>query len=389
MGRHVKSEAAVGDGRKADPGPLAPDPIGRPERAASPDRPPPPIDCYEATFPASDPSSASSYRRLIASVFGFEIPAFAESLPFFARTEICILPQVTVSRTRSSASRFTRTIRDIARTGTDQVLLVCYRQGGFTLETAGRRREVVPGALAFIDLAQEVVIEAAAIDNLSLAISRRALEGMVPFLDDAHGLVREPGPLPKVLTGMIEDLLTLGPAVTVVDARAMAGAILQLVAACLDTPARHLEGSSGRGTVSLAAIKSVIEQRLADPELRPQSLLDVFGITRSTLYRLFEPLGGVSGYITERRLHRAFRLLADARPPRPRISQLAFDLGFRHPSAFTRAFGELFGLSPKEVRALAGLSKEEDVQLAATAELLSYLTPMTRPAPPDPLPMST
>ncbi|WP_163099763.1 helix-turn-helix transcriptional regulator, partial [Acinetobacter baumannii] len=91
-----------------------------------------------------------------------------------------------------------------------------------------------------------------------------------------------------------------------------------------------------------------------------QTLLDEFGITRSTLYRLFEPVGGVSTYITERRLHYAFRQIAGGVEPHQRISQLAFALGFSHPSAFTRAFKDFFGISPRDVRALATQSKMQE-----------------------------
>jgi len=40
---------------------------------------------------------------------------------------------------------------------------------------------------------------------------------------------------------------------------------------------------------------------MSDPVLGPQALLDKFGITRSTPYRLFEPSGGIAAYIAKRR----------------------------------------------------------------------------------------
>lgn len=339
------------------------------------------IDCYRTEFPESDPQSAASFARMLWPVFDFEIPSFAHGTPFFSRSEIYNLPDVTLSRARCSASRFTRTAKTIAERGTDQILVVSYTNGPFTMTTSGQTHQVEAGELAFIDLSQEITIEAAAVENVSLALSRRKLETMVPFLDDAHGFIRERGPLARLLTGMMENIMAMGPTIPVVDARAMASAIIDLAAACLEPLSRQqVETKSGRSTVSLVAIKAFIEQRLSDNELRPQTLLDEFGITRSTLYRMFEPIGGVSGYITQRKLHRAFRSLTDTLQPRRRVSELAFEFGFSHPSAFTRAFKDFFGLSPTDVQSLAAQSKERDVQLMVSPELMKYLSPIAAPS---------
>jgi len=339
------------------------------------------IDCYRAEFPEDDPQSAASYGQMLSPVFDFDVPSFAHGTPFFARSEIFCLPDVTLSRVRSGASRFTRTAKTIAERGTDQMLVVCYTSGPFKITTAGHTRQVEAGELLFIDLSQEITIEAAAVENISLAMSRRKLETMVPFIDDAHGFIREPGPLSNLLRGTMNSTMAMGPTIPVVDARAIANATIDLAASCLEPLSRQqVDTKSGRSTVSLVTIKTLIEQRLSDAELRPQTLLDEFGITRSTLYRLFEPLGGVSAYITERKLHRAFRIMTDTLQPRRRISQLALELGFSHPSAFTRAFKDFFGLSPTDVQMLAAQSKERDIQLMVSPELMKYLSPIVSPS---------
>ena len=338
------------------------------------------IDCYQADFPKSDPHSARSFARIVASSFDHEIPSFAQATPFSARSEIFCLPDVTVSRTRSTSSRFTRTMKRIAADGADQVLVVCYTAGHFTMTAANRTRRVEARELAFIDLTQETVIEAPSVANVSLAISRRRLETMVPFLDDVHGFVRNRDALSYLLRGVIEDVVATGPTISIIDARAISTTIIQLAASCLEPLSRqHFDTTVGRNAVSLVHIKAFIEKRLPDPDLRLQTLLDEFGIARSTLYRLFDPVGGVSAYITRRKLHHAFRLLGDTVGPRQRISKLAFDLGFSHPSAFTRAFKDQFGLSPKDVQALAAQSKEREVQLMSSPDIVSYLSPILRP----------
>jgi AraC-like DNA-binding protein len=337
----------------------------------------PHIECFRLVFPDTDPLSGAAYEKMMRPLFAFEIPQFTRDAPFSSTAEIYCLPDVTVSRTKSSACRFSRTIKTIAQSATDQVLVVCYRSGHFDFETGGGKKRAVADELTFFDLSQELVIEAPAVDNISLAISRRRLEALFPVLDHVHGFVLAPNPLTKVLLGVMEDILAIGPAMPLAEARSIADAIIGLVAACLETPLRQqVAANAGNGAVSLVAVKAAIERRLVDSALGPQTLLDEFGITRSTLYRMFEPLGGVSAYITERRLRYAFRRMTDPLEPRLRISQLAFDLGFSHASAFTPAFKGFFGLSPKEVRALTAHPEGRDVPFLVSSEARPYLHPI-------------
>jgi AraC-like DNA-binding protein len=189
--------------------------------------------------------------------------------------------------------------------------------------------------------------------------------------------VLEPGALTRVLLGMMEECMAIGPAMTLAEARPIADAIIGVAVACLENLSREqLPANAGSGTASLAAMKGAIERRLTDAGLGPQTLLDEFAITRSTLYRAFEPLGGVSAYITERRLRYAFRRITDPAKPRLRISQLAFEFGFSHAPAFTRAFKAFFGMSPKDVRTLAAHPEINEVPFMVSPEALAYLRPI-------------
>jgi AraC-like DNA-binding protein len=337
------------------------------------------IACYAAEFAADGPLNADAYAKVLMPAFDFETPAFASGQAFAASTELFFLPDLTVSWARITASRFTRTIRTIAARGTDQVLVVGYRSGYFDMTAGGQTKRVEAGELAFIDLSQEATIEAPLVDTISIAISRRKLEAMVPLLDIAHGFVRPRDTVSDLLLRMLEGIAAAGPNIAVVDARGISGALLQLVATCLEPLSRQgVETSQGRRAVSPVAIKAFIEQHLFEPSLGPQALLDSFNVTRSTLYRMFEPPGGVSAYISQRKLNYAFRQLSDTLQPRLRISKLAIELGFSHPSAFTRAFKESFGLSPKDVQDLAEQSREQEVQLLTSPEPLQNLRPISR-----------
>lgn len=332
------------------------------------------VDCYTASFAGDGPDGSLAYARVLRSSFDFEIPADHRHLPFWAEAEVCPLPDLMLSRARSTASRLHRGAEAIASRGTDQILVICYCSGYFDLTTDGQTRRVAAGELAFVDLTRTVLIEAPAVDNVSLAISRQRLAARVPLLQRVHGHVRGDDALARLVRAAIETTLDNAGTMTLVDARGAAEAMLQLVAACLEPLGRPLADMGGN-TASLLAIKAYVEEHLLDPGLGQQALLDAFGITRSTLYRLLEPLGGVTGYIVRRRLHHAFRRLSDTRAPNQPVSKLSAELGFSHPSAFTRAFKEAFGLSPSQVQRLKEHTRDFEFPLVTSAEPLQYFRP--------------
>ncbi|MGV3650153.1 MAG: helix-turn-helix domain-containing protein [Devosia sp.] len=333
------------------------------------------IACYRTTFGPEDPDGLRAFAEVVSPSFELTVPEYAVGLPFAARAEVFLLPDVTVSTAETTASRLSRTVRTIATRGTDQILVVCYTRGHFEMTVNGVTRRVNTGELAFIDLSCELLIEAPAVANVSLAISRRKLEALVPFLEAAHGFVRPADALSRTLRAMMEAIAANGPQLSVVDGRGVSSALIALAAACLE-PVSRAAAEARRNIVSLVDLKAHIEQHLLEPHLGPTLLMQRFGITRSTLYRLFEPLDGVSAYIARRRLNLAFRMLSDTRHPRGRISRLALQLGYSHPSAFTRAFREAFGLSPKEVQALAKASRSPEAELVVSPEPLRHFSPL-------------
>jgi AraC-like DNA-binding protein len=341
------------------------------------------IDCFRMIFPESDPLALAAYSKMMLPLFEFDVPDLGGKTPFSCEAEIYCLPDVTVSRTRATASRFTRTVRTIARSATDDILAVCYTNGHFAYRIGDETRRVEQGELAFFDLSQEIVIEAPSVENISLAIQRRKLEPAIPLLDSAHGLVVRPGALSRVLIGMMEHTMEMGPTIQATQARPIAEAMILLVKSCLETiPQSKATADIQGSTVSLASVKAAIERGLTDPNLGVQSLLEEFGMTRSTLYRAFEPLGGVTAYITERRLRHAFRRMTDPAEKTPRVSNMAFELGFAHASTFTRSFKALFGLTPKDIRTLAIRPAGQDIPFAVSPEAIPYIHPLV-PEPID------
>ena len=90
-----------------------------------------------------------------------------------------------------------------------------------------------------------------------------------------------------------------------------------------------------------------VEQNLEDPNLSTNLILDQFGVSRATLYRMFEPLGGVRNYVTERRAASALFFISSSEGRRGFVQAACERFGFSSPANFNRTIQRLFGNSPK------------------------------------------
>lgn len=106
----------------------------------------------------------------------------------------------------------------------------------------------------------------------------------------------------------------------------------------------------------LLAIRRHIETHLGAANLSAEAIAVQFGLSRSALYRLFEPLGGVADYVRKRRLTRAYADLARTATSkvRRRITDIGNDCGFESGAVFSRAFRREFGFAPREMQFAAG-----------------------------------
>jgi AraC-like DNA-binding protein len=123
-----------------------------------------------------------------------------------------------------------------------------------------------------------------------------------------------------------------------------------LVAVCL-APSRDRLAEARRpiDATLLARARRLIDAELMKPDLGSDSLCAELGVSRSRLYRLFEPLGGIASYVRRQRLHRIRAALSNSMDGRS-IYRIAGQWGFVDASAFSRTFRHEFGISPKEAR---------------------------------------
>ena len=92
-----------------------------------------------------------------------------------------------------------------------------------------------------------------------------------------------------------------------------------------------------------------IERNLSNPQFSPQTILKRYGVSRATLFRMFEIDGGVRTYTNHRRLFRAVHQISNDPLTRGEISKAASDWGFSSDANFNRAVRRVFGTSPNSL----------------------------------------
>jgi AraC-like DNA-binding protein len=104
-------------------------------------------------------------------------------------------------------------------------------------------------------------------------------------------------------------------------------------------------GITGR---QLRLVADHVDQRI-DQDISVEKLAQLAGLSEAHFARAFKQTTGISPhkYVTERRLERGKRLLADTQET---IAQIALDCGFADQAHFARSFSQHYGSSPSALR---------------------------------------
>ncbi len=105
---------------------------------------------------------------------------------------------------------------------------------------------------------------------------------------------------------------------------------------------------NGTAHPRLLRILDYIDDHLGESEMGEEMICEAFGMSRSTVYRLFQAHGGVARYIRGCRAWLAHHHLV--RDPDCRLTWLLHEVGFASERQFQRAFLAQFGMSPADWR---------------------------------------
>ncbi len=212
--------------------------------------------------------------------------------------------------------------------------------------------QFVPGVLA-LDMNQQMrMSRPSSARVLAFFLPRAMVESAIPDAESIHGQVLTyTSPLTHLLRG---HLLTLGQclsSMSAADAEHALRTCANLLIAAFGKQARLSEGArAATRAAMLDQVKRYVQANLHHEKLSPDGILQTFQLPRPTLYRMFEPEGGLGAYIRNCRLREAADDLI--RFPHGSVAEIAYGLDFNSHSDFTRAFHRAYGMSPQEFRGL-------------------------------------
>ena len=269
------------------------------------------------------------------------------------RNENWLLGGLLFSRNTVCPSRFERTAQHVRASSIDHWVIRVLRHGENRVTHSDRSDVLAPGQPFLFSLDRDWTSDWSEAEWLSLCLPRDAFPELSAGLAAlGTGPLRGPGaPLLADYLIMLERHLR---ATTAEQRPLLAEATRAMIAACLlrdVAPGRV--GDADIGVAQLERVRALVRRHIASPTLNAQRLARMAGMSRSSLYRLMQPHGGVAHYIQTLRLNLAHALLADPELSALPVATLAERAGFFDASAFSRAFRTGFGYTPSEARASA------------------------------------
>ncbi len=285
---------------------------------------------------------------------------------FYARARIHHLGSAVLTDVRTSSVSYNRSARHVARAAYDHYQIAVSLTADIRYLSGRKSQAQRPGDIVILDSARSHVAYVNAPSRgaacvPAVFIPRAALTALLPSAIGDEQFIALKRELPQ--TRLLADHVTQMLQTVDADPRAQLGAAVEDLTGVL---ARTFSGrrdiaplaQEGMRRAALDSLKRIVERRLGSSALSVDLICARSGWSRATVYRLFEPEGGLARYIRQRRLHRAFRELMRGPAPGRRILDLAMDCQFASEATFGRAFQQMFGISPGAVRELAAPSRD-------------------------------
>ncbi len=206
--------------------------------------------------------------------------------------------------------------------------------------------------MVLFDLSQPTKTSTSDFANLSLIIPRSSLEGALQQPEDHNMKVLDANEgITAVLRDTYLSLFKNIDSMSLEHSERVLSSITDLLATSLNSSEKY--GSRDfhqHQATTVYAIKRFIQTHIANPDLSPAFIAAEMGFSRSKLYRIFDKIGGVTEYIRQQRMQKAYHLLTQPNLSHIPIYQVALEFGYNTDNSFIRAFREHFGITPSDAR---------------------------------------
>jgi AraC-like DNA-binding protein len=254
-----------------------------------------------------------------------------------------------IAQQHAPAHSYIRSAAKLRSSSIDHWYIALPRTGRSWTEVDRRVAEGEPGKLEIRSLGYPFRGRTTDSESLFLYLPRDLFSDVAATLDAKNNSILF-GNVASLLVDYVNSIEARLRGLTAEDLPRIVHATRSMIIACLAPPAEHAAAAEQLAGVALMErARRYVQNNLDTPHLTPDSMCRALGVSRSRLYQLFEPSGGVLHYIQSRRLLAAHIALSDPADSR-RIVEIAEAFGFSSAANFSRAFSKEFGYSPREGR---------------------------------------
>ena len=295
----------------------------------------------------------SAWREDMSVLFDLEESPIYDERPHRATFDLYHFGQSVLGDLKASTGRFVRSKSKAVKDGLDSILLQLFVKGGVQFRAGRRTTYAQAGDIVIFDLAQNVDNINTDFRHVTVMWPRMAIEEVIPEIERWHGLILpRDNPSVTLLRRHILSCYQLAPRLSIEEGLRVEKATLALAAAAMAGGKVFSDcGAQSQVTEVLTyQIKRYIRENLGSSDLSASQMAKHFGISRTHLYHLLEPLEGIARYQLHLRLQRCFAALQDPACSHLQIAEIAYRWGFNHPATFNRNFRKIFGMTPSEAR---------------------------------------
>ncbi len=294
----------------------------------------------------------SAWRDSISVIYDTSLVEGDEYEDFEAMADGFLLGPISQMRCASSRQNFTRSRMAIDRDGIDHYMIQIFTHGRCHARTPHGDVVMEPGDVCVFDNAQELDTTNEPFDLMALFLPRTLLAPHISNPDSRHyTCIPAHHPYARLMRAHMYATFQTASRMTLDQGNLMVQPTISLLAAVLNgSPCQNEGGEEALRLAITTNIKQYIDTCLDDPDLNADRISDIFGISRTRLYKLFQYTDGVASYIRNRRLAVALGILSDPTQRRRKIIDIALSVGFASEVSFIRAFRRRYDLTPSEAR---------------------------------------
>lgn len=238
----------------------------------------------------------------------------------------------------------------IRRDGFEHYYLQVLRSGRVVSGRPGEERNLVPGDAVFFDATQPMRSIVHDGDVVTIILARDQVEAIAPDARHLHGSILprgEAGSLGQAVLSFIRCASSF-PETSASGVGHVITSMIGQVRGRSDAAYCDAVGESNLELSRRIRAEIFIDNNLA-ADLSSDAVARSIGVSRSSLYRAMQAVGGVETVVKRRRAAR-LRLLISRQGTARSIGFFAHEIGFSSISHGSRVFKEVYGQSPNEFR---------------------------------------